>query len=416
LLFATALLVVPAQLKPAVACTAALLLAPAAANLICTIGIILLLIKPKHTVLLMDIGEFTAQFAITIDSLLAVVPFNPFAFGRADHLYNLSIMLAYRQNNKEATKVIQQLIELVEKEEGENSIALVEPLGLLIGSLRHEGKFDECIACGDRLMKIASDASGRDKVSVAGALADLCNTYAKQGRSNEAIEIGEKALALMSSLTSEELPFGKEQMLAVCMNNLGCVYETAEKCDDAVRLYQRAFDLKKRTMKENDPSMAAGYTNLAQAYLLQEKYDIALEPAEKAREILDLLGIKNTTLYATTMQNLAEALRGQGRLEEAEKAMNEATELKEKLVAKNDPALADLYLDMAKLSRDKQDYSQSETLFTRSRLIAEKALGVDHPKIGRILREYTKLLLISGRAEEVAPWEERIEAIKAKAS
>lgn len=403
----------PAPLFNMISCLAGVAIAPAIASLITTLCIVGLVLFPKHKRILQAAGELFGQFAVSIDSFLNILPGNPFAFGMSDHKLKLAIVLSDHQQFKESDDLLCQVLESIERDEGPGSLCLVEPLSLRLAALRALGNFDQAAACADRLLAISEQNKGDCQLFIGAALADLCIAYSKQGRIQESESIGEKAVKVLENLRDEQMQYGKEGMIAIALNNLGCVYEDSCKYDRARQLYERALEMKKRVMKEGDPSIGVGYANVAQSLLHQEKFELAVENIERAIEIFEKAGQTDGAHWASAQEALGAAYRGLGRLPEAEVKLMEAMRMKEKLLAPHDPGLADCYIHLAMLYRDLKDFEKADQLFRKALVLLESALGVDHPQIARLLKEYGKLLKTCGREDDLAIAEERIRSLEA---
>lgn len=396
-----------------IGCFVVLLMAPPLADFIAMVASSLAVLKvPKQRILLLNIAEFCAQFARVIDSFFGLIPGNPLGYPRSGHLRTLAIVLLASERTTEAEPLLVDCVRQIEKEDGVDSPRLVAYLSLLAGAQRNVGNYDASAASAERLKKIADTQNTSDcKIQAAAALADLSITYSRTGRQDEAEQVGESAMEIIFKLTPEEMGFGKEGLVAMTMNNLGCVYDDGCKYSRSAELYQRALNLKLKSLPEGDPSIAAAYSNVAFSLIVQERYESALPHLEKAVKIVEAAGLKDSKLWAEICQNQGSAYRGVQRFTEAEPLILKALQLKSKTCAVDDPSLAECYADLGRLYRDMQDFEKSNDYFHKALPIYEVRMGDKHPQVVRLLKEYCKLLQAWQKTDELEAVQARLDSI-----
>jgi tetratricopeptide (TPR) repeat protein len=105
------------------------------------------------------------------------------------------------------------------------------------------------------------------------------------------------------------------------------VLQSQGKLDDAMEMYGKALEIRKKTLGEDHFTVAVTYNNMAGVLQLQGKLDDAMEMYGKALEIRKkTLGEDHFTV-AVTYNNMAIVLKSQGKLDDAIKLYRKALEI-----------------------------------------------------------------------------------------
>src|SRR5690606_34223278 len=159
-----------------------------------------------------------------------------------------------------------------------------------------------------RAVEIANAAAGTG-LNAAVLLADICIAYSKRGRYEEALKLGERAVEILLHLPWEDVPYGREGLTAIALNNLACAYEDCCQYDRAAQLYERALKLKMQSLPACSKSIGIAHTNMANILNVQERYDEAIPEAQAAIEILAAAGDKDTVNWSEALRALGDAQR-----------------------------------------------------------------------------------------------------------
>lgn len=390
-----------------ISAVAFLLTAPALAGILsvgCLLGSELM---PKARQTFLNVGLVTGQFTIVLDKVLSVIPGNPYAWGRAAHLWEMSLVVLLKDSHDDGIELLETCLKLAEEQEGAESAAVLETLTLLTGAYRNRGRFEESEKAGLRSIAILEKRGPTAAVNVGTIYADLCVTYSRQGRIKEAEVTGERATEILFGAADGEIP-GKEGLIGIALNNLACVYDDACQYDRAFEIYKRALDLKIRALQEGDPSIGVAHCNMAFILCILNRYEEALEHANKSKQGLEVAGDRDSKHWADTIRNIGIAERGLGKFDDAEKHQLESQKYYEKNLQSNHPSLGECYRELGVLYREMNEHYKSRHFFQKSVEVYESAMGKEHPQVLRTLQEFRALLEQVGDDGELAQVNEKI--------
>jgi tetratricopeptide (TPR) repeat protein len=100
---------------------------------------------------------------------------------------------------------------------------------------------------------------------------------------------------------------------AVCLNNIGMIYDSQGKLEEALSYQERSLALREQV--GNPADIATSLNNIGTIYYNERALDEALNYFERALTLFELVG--NPTDIATSLNNIGEIYRQQGKLEEA---------------------------------------------------------------------------------------------------
>ncbi|MDB9444940.1 tetratricopeptide repeat protein [Anabaena sp. CS-542/02] len=193
-----------------------------------------------------------------------------------------------------------------------------------------------------------------------------------QQEQNSAIRYYRKAIDLQTGLNLET-------DLATSLNNLGYIYYSQGRYDQAEPLYLQALELRKRLLGDNHPHVATSLNNLALLYSSQGRYDQAEPLYLQALELRKRLLGDNHPDVATSLNNLGYLYYYQGRYDQAKPLYLQALELRKRLLGDNHPYVATNLNNLAGLYESQGRYDQGEPLLHRALEIYQQVLGDNHP-------------------------------------
>ncbi len=165
-----------------------------------------------------------------------------------------------------------------------------------------------------------------------------------------------------------------------------------------------------------DPQLAKNLNNIGNVYRSQGKFEEAEANYMRAIAILEnSVGAEHPNL-ATVLNNLAVLYRKQSKYKEAEVLYRRVLSIVEKALG---PKHRNVYIslnNLALLYQKQGKYMEAEPLMKRALAILEKTLGPDHPDIATNLKNFARLQRYLGRDKEAAESEERAAAIEKKAT
>jgi tetratricopeptide (TPR) repeat protein len=115
------------------------------------------------------------------------------------------------------------------------------------------------------------------------------------------------------------------------------------KYAQALPLFEKALEIRRRLLGDDHPAIATGYNNVAANLNTQGKYAAAQPLYEKALEITRRLLSDNHPLTAWPYKNVAANLAAQGKYPEAQPLYEKALEITHRLLSDDHPYTADSY-------------------------------------------------------------------------
>src|SRR6218665_1486519 len=249
-----------------------------------------------------------------------------------------------------------------------------------------------------------------DDTTRAEALSIQAITYQDMGRYEDALRLHERALELRQKALGPQ-----HAMVAASINNLGTVLSAMGKFEAARVWYERALQLRRKTQGPSHPLVALSYSNLGATLLELGRYDEARDMHEHALAIRKkVLGLEHPDV-ASSLNNLGLAFGALGRHPEALSLQEQALAIRLKALGADHPDVANSHLSLGVSLRDLGRHAEARARFERSLAILEKALGKEHPDLAYPLDELGKLLREMGRPAEARVQHLRALALQEKA-
>ncbi|CAF0794620.1 unnamed protein product [Adineta steineri] len=170
---------------------------------------------------------------------------------------------------------------------------------------------------------------------------------------------------------------------ALYYNQLGRVHQTQSNYENAIWYYEKALEIRQKTLPSNDPFLATSYNNIGLVYCDIGEYSKALSYYEKALEIrqktlpsnhLDLAQSYNS--IGTVYVNIAEYPKV---LFFYEKAL----EIQQQALPSNHPNLATLYNNIGFVYSKMGEYSKALSYYEKALEIRQKTLPPNHPNLAK---------------------------------
>ncbi len=111
---------------------------------------------------------------------------------------------------------------------------------------------------------------------------ELLGLYRKTGKEKEAIEDAERVLDLIG-----EMGIDSEISAATAYVNIGTVYKTFKRFEDALSMFERAKPIYEKELKDDDGRLGGLYNNMALALCDLKEYPLARENYEKALSVME---------------------------------------------------------------------------------------------------------------------------------
>jgi tetratricopeptide (TPR) repeat protein len=227
-----------------------------------------------------------------------------------------------------------------------------------------------------------------------------------QGKYTEAITYFEKAL----EIKQKTLP-ANDPSLATSYNNIGEVYRNMGEYSKALSYYEKALEIRQKTLPPNHPDLANSYSCIGSVYYDMGEYSKALSYYEKALEIYQKTLPANHPDLATSYVNIGLVYDNMGEYSKALSYYEKALEIRQKTLPANHPHLATSYSNIGSVYYNMGEYSKALSYYEKALEIQQKTLPANHPhlatsysNIGLLyynMSEYPKALSYYEKALEI---------------
>lgn len=206
-----------------------------------------------------------------------------------------------------------------------------------------------------------------------------------------AIQYFQKSIALRSELN---LRNGLDTSFA----NLGSLYESQGKYEQAKQLYSEALEILQE--QGNYADAISRLNDLAGIDHAQGHYEEALKLYQQALEIYE--GGKSTDVatYATTINLLASTYHAQGKYLEAEQLYRKSLDIRLKEFGESHPDVAVSLNNLGLLYSEQRKFSEAESYYQQALEIQRKLLGETNLDIATSLNNIALLYYAQGRLIE----------------
>jgi len=196
------------------------------------------------------------------------------------------------------------------------------------------------------------------------------------GKYDEALRLGERALEI------REKRLGPDHLeVARSLNNLAHIYYLRGDYAKAEPLYQRALVIREKALGPDHLEVADSLNSLSTLYWVKGDYAKSELLQQRALAIREkVLGPDHPDL-ATSLNNVAGIYNFKGDYAKAEQLYQRSLAIREKALGPDHPGLASSLSNLALLYSDRGDYNRADLLYQRSLAIREKALGPDHQDV-----------------------------------
>lgn len=266
---------------------------------------------------------------------------------------NLADVNVFLGNLEEAEEYQKKAVAYYAEHFGTNHIKLARAVGSLAGVYYRQSKFDEALQANSRSLKLKEQILGPRHHDLAQAYSMQSLILLKIGRYEEA----EKAVTKGIAIYAEKSPGSLEHAFA--LNNLAVIKKYQGAHRQALKLYERVYQLKLEKLGREAPATAVSMYNLADLYLTLGQYGKALDYARQVVRI--------------DRRNLG----------------------------KTHPEVGVDMMKVAVIYREMGNRTQASEYFTGAKAIMEQTYSPDHYRLGEWNLEYGQLLLEQQPAEAV---------------
>jgi CHAT domain-containing protein/Tfp pilus assembly protein PilF len=170
----------------------------------------------------------------------------------------------------------------------------------------------------------------------------------------------------------------------------------AGKYDEALPLFERVIDTRKRILGPDDPDLAAAIHDLAVTYYYKGDYPKVEPLSKRALAIQEKALGRNHPQVAASLNLLTVLYLNKGDYEKAELLSKRALAIKEKSLGPEHSSLAYYLRNLALIYDKKGDYDKAKPLYLRALAIREKTLGPEHQLVAHSLNDLANLYYNKG--------------------
>ncbi len=228
------------------------------------------------------------------------------------------------------------------------------------------------------------------------------DTFVAQGKYAQAQPLLEKALDVKRRLLSDDNPETAESY-----NNVAYILGKQGKYAQAQPLFEKALEIYRRLLSDNHPETALSYNNVAYNLNAQGKYAQAQPLFEKALEIYRRLVSDDNPGTARSYNNLAFNLEAQGKHAEAQPLYEKALGIRRRLLTDNHPDTATSYNNLAVNLSAQGRYAQAQPLVEKALEIRHRLLSDDHPDTAQSINNVAANLASQGKYAQAQPLYEK---------
>ncbi|CAM4986027.1 unnamed protein product [Rotaria socialis] len=201
-----------------------------------------------------------------------------------------------------------------------------------------------------------------------------------QGKYPEAAKFYEKCLEIYRKTLPEN-----DVSLAFTYGNIGLVYKNMGEYSKALGFYEKANKIFEISLPANHPTLATSYNNIGGVYANMGEYSKALEFYEKDLEIAKKALPPNHPDLATSYNNIGEVYKNMGEYPKALEFYEKSLKIREISLPSNHPSLATSYNNIGVVYYNMGEYSKALSYLEKTLSIKQKSLPSTHPSIKNVM-------------------------------
>lgn len=196
------------------------------------------------------------------------------------------------------------------------------------------------------------------------------------GNYPEALKYYHKAITIKRKSVPED-----DDSLASSYENIGLVYSNMGNYTKALYFYEKSLQIKKRSLPEYHSDFNFSYVNIASLYFKIGKYKDALTYYHNALVGMKRLLPNNHPDIAAALNNIGETYRKISDYDKALEFYERSLEIMKKSLPENHPDLANSYMNMGSVYYSKSDYHKALEYNQRSLQMKATSLPPNHPDL-----------------------------------
>ncbi|CAF3097860.1 unnamed protein product [Rotaria sp. Silwood2] len=210
--------------------------------------------------------------------------------------------------------------------------------------------------------------------------------YNRLGEYSKAIKFYERALDIKEKTVPQNLPD-----LAASYNNIGMVYDNMGEYSKALSYYEKDLEISQRTLPPNHPSLASSYNNIGLVYDNMGEYSKALSSYERSLEIRKIALPPNHPDFAQSYNNIGLVYNNMGEYSKALSSYERSLEIRKIALPPNHPDFAQSYNNIGLVYDNMGEYSKALTYYEKAQEIWKKSLPPTHPHIALVKRNIERV-------------------------
>jgi CHAT domain-containing protein/Tfp pilus assembly protein PilF len=219
-----------------------------------------------------------------------------------------------------------------------------------------------------------------------------------QGKPLQAVPLYRRALELRRRLHGKKHP-----SYATRVNNLGFLYHELGDHQAALPLYREALAVRKEALGTSHPAFAASLNNLGALLQDMGDYGAALSLYRQAADLNRQIHGEKHPEYATSLNNLASLYQAMGDYRTALPLFREALEIRKEKLGEKDPLYALSLNKLAFLHQTRGDRKAALALYLRHLELDRQAGREKHPDHARCLNNLALLYREMGDPQAALP-------------
>ncbi|CAF1399813.1 unnamed protein product [Adineta steineri] len=164
-------------------------------------------------------------------------------------------------------------------------------------------------------------------------------------------------------------------------HQLGSIKDDQAKYEEAIKLYEKSIEIRRKHCSSNDPDLITTYANIGAVYSKMGNYSKALLIHEKVLKVRQEARPYNNIDLSTSYINIGEVYEKLGKYPEALSFYEKNLDIRQKISSPNHPELANSYSWIGSIYEKNGEYSQALSYSEKSLEIRLKTLPSDHPDL-----------------------------------
>jgi tetratricopeptide (TPR) repeat protein len=281
-------------------------------------------------------------------------------------IYTINLLLCSDDNHH-----LKTIFDHIKHQYGENDINLLS----FGNALRRMGKLDEAEKCYQRLL----NGSLYDQDLISRSYHHLGRIAETKGDYDTSLEYLHQSLEIKLKTMKSNDP-----SIAQSYNSIGIVYQQKGDHEKALEAFNKALIIWKRAYGKNHPNVAGSYNNMGVVYKREKKYAEALESFQKALAIRERHPSTNYYDLAGSHNNIGAVYERLGHHDLAIHHYNLSLKIKTKSLPPQHPSIALTFENMGYVYENRGAYLQALSYFEKAATIYRHSLPSTHHDVIQI--------------------------------